>query len=199
MAHIIDNAREKLRNKLRKRRPRGRVAGETYAEIKGKWAKQWLQPDELSDSLFPNKARLYRWLQRWESARRSLKAIEEKPSKALIARHKGLRKAESSIIIQARSGRIGLAGFLHRARVPGYESPNCSCGQGQETPKHILIYCNKYRNVRRELFDNTRRLDFAKLLGTKAGYARASRWLIAYTNLAQFSLAKRLLYEEGTG
>ena len=142
---------------------------------------------------------LQRWCQRWDLAKRSLKAIEEKPSKTLIKRHKGLRKAESAIIIQARSGRIGFASFLHEARVPGYESPICSCGQGHETPRHILIHCTKYSDVRNELYDNNGRLDLTKLLGTKAGYARVSRWLITHTNLAQFSLAKRLLYEEGTG
>src|SRR5215469_5797736 len=53
----------------------------------------------------------------------------------------GLRKAESSILTQIRTGRIGLAAFLNRARVPDFPSPMCQCGQAEETASHIIAYC----------------------------------------------------------
>jgi hypothetical protein len=39
------------------------------------------------------------------------------PAKQVLELHKGLRKAESALLIQARTGRIGLAKFLYRCRV----------------------------------------------------------------------------------
>lgn len=45
------------------------------------------------------------------------------PNRKVLDLHKGLRKAESAISIQARRGRIGLAAFLSKVKVPGYETP----------------------------------------------------------------------------
>ena len=41
---------------------------------------------------------------------------------AILKLHKGLQKAESSMLIQLRTGRTGLRHFLNKVRVPGYES-----------------------------------------------------------------------------
>ena len=43
--------------------------------------------------------------------------------------------------VQARTGRIGLAHFLNKARVPGYETAACRCGLGDETAEHLLLHC----------------------------------------------------------
>jgi hypothetical protein len=55
--------------------------------------------------------------------------------------HSELRKAESSVLIQLRTGRIGLAYFLHKAKVLGFDTGQCRCGQGAETPRHLLLHC----------------------------------------------------------
>jgi hypothetical protein len=55
-----------------------------------------------------------------------------------------LRKAESSLAIELRTGVNGLDAFLFQARVPSVSSPLYSCGRGQQTAKHILISCPQY-------------------------------------------------------
>jgi hypothetical protein len=57
--------------------------------------------------------------------------IRRPPEKAVLKLHSGLRKAESSALIQLRTGRVGLAHFLHKARVPSYETGMCRCGQAE--------------------------------------------------------------------
>jgi hypothetical protein len=51
----------------------------------------------------------------------SSKAIlEDTPlNEAVLKLHSGLRKAESSVLVQARTGRIGLAKFLYNCKVLG--------------------------------------------------------------------------------
>jgi hypothetical protein len=78
----------------------------------------------------------------------SRSALEESPLRRLVARHTDLHKAESAIIVQARSGRIRFANFLCKARVPGFETPRCLCGLTDEISKYIFIECNRFRHAR---------------------------------------------------
>ena len=55
--------------------------------------------------------------------------------------HEHLKKAESSVLVQARTGRIGLAHFLAKVQVPGFETPSCRCELGDETAEHVLLHC----------------------------------------------------------
>jgi hypothetical protein len=55
--------------------------------------------------------------------------------------HLGLQKAESSVLVQARTGRIGLAKFLYNRKVPGIQSAQCQSGAEEETPRHMALYC----------------------------------------------------------
>src|SRR3954468_5538290 len=55
--------------------------------------------------------------------------------------HSGLIKAQSSVLIQMRTGKIGLSAFLFHRKVPGYETPLCTCGQGPQTPEHLFTTC----------------------------------------------------------
>jgi hypothetical protein len=47
------------------------------------------------------------------------------PTKQMLKLHEGLRKAESALLTQARTGRIGLAKFLYRRSVPGFTTATC--------------------------------------------------------------------------
>lgn len=47
------------------------------------------------------------------------------PTKDVLQLHNGLRKAESALLVQARTGRIRLARFLHSRKVPGFETAQC--------------------------------------------------------------------------
>jgi len=117
------------------------------------------------------------------------------PDPKILKLHSGLQKAESSALVQFRTGRTGLAHFLYRARVPGVESDLCSCGNGPETPRHVLIHCEKEIEQRGELRKaGGGRLDLRKLLDTPEGARVAGRWVVRSGRLPQFSLARALLY-----
>jgi hypothetical protein len=80
------------------------------------------------------------------------------------------------MLVQLRTGRTGLRHFLSKAQVPGYQSEQCSCGTGPETPRHILLHCPheaERRTVLREAQGSQLELD--RLLDTpKEPYRRAS-------------------------
>ena len=66
--------------------------------------------------------------------------IKKRLSKRLN-QHEDLRKAQSSLLIQARTEKIGFKGFLFKRKVPEVTSPICSCGQAEETVRHVLTEC----------------------------------------------------------
>ena len=55
--------------------------------------------------------------------------------------HAPLKKAESALATQIRAGKIGLADFLYKRRVPGITSPACPCGWHRQTPEHVIMFC----------------------------------------------------------
>jgi hypothetical protein len=102
------------------------------------------------------------------------------------------------MLVQLQTGRTGLRHFLNKAQVPGYESEQCSCGTGPETPRHVLLDCpheDERRTVLREAQGG--QLDFARLLDTPKGAPLASKWMIRSGRILQFQVAGQLLYEEG--
>ena len=101
--------------------------------------------------------------------------IHRPPDKKVLKLHSNLRKAESTVLIHMRTGRTGLAHFLYKAKVPGWDSAICECGQAPETPRHVLLYCPRERERRIELGNRT---DFVRLLDTLEGAAVASKWMI---------------------
>ena len=114
-------------------------------------------------------------------------------NRAVLKLHSGLRKAESSVLVQARTGRIGLLKFLYNRKVPGVLSAQCRCRNGEETPRHMALFCIEEAGRRQHLRAG-RRLDYQQLIGTSGGARRLAEWLIRSGRLGQFSLARRLLY-----
>jgi hypothetical protein len=159
------------------------------------WLDEWLQaessigPGDRKQST--QKLMLKKWTERWEKLRRShSEVIEQPPQKATLNLHQGLRKAESSIFIQLRTGKIGLADFLHKAKVLGYDTPQCPCGQARETPAHVTVFCSRFQGLRQDL------LNFGSLLSTKEGVRRISRWWLRRDILGQFRVANQLISDD---
>jgi len=50
------------------------------------------------------------------------------------------------MLIQIRTSCIRLALFLYKIRVPGVESLICWCGEGNETPEHVTLWCPEEEN-----------------------------------------------------
>jgi hypothetical protein len=63
----------------------------------------------------------------------------EAPSKSNLAYWKGLRKATLSVLIQLRTGIIGLAEYL--AKIKRKDSLRCGCDMGNQSVRHVLLEC----------------------------------------------------------
>jgi hypothetical protein len=117
-------------------------------------------------------------------------ASTEAPSASRPKLHRQLKKAESSVLVQARTGRIGLAHFLNKAQVPGYETPAFRCRLGDATAKHLLHHC-QLETERRQWRRGTRLSD---LVSEPSSAATTEKWIIQSGRLGQFQLASKLLY-----
>lgn len=71
--------------------------------------------------------------------------------------HARLRKAESSLAVQMRTGKIGLAAFLHARKVP-----------------RVLMFCPE-KDGRREMLKAADTNDYKKLLSTNAGLRASAK------------------------
>ena len=144
---------------------------------------------------------LSRWKWRWEAERPKWGLVEaRKPGRAAVKRHAALRKAESAVITQIRTGRIGLAAFLNMVRVPGIESPACPCGWARETAAHVIAHCPRFAGVRHHITEpHTGRVDIKSLTSSAEGTRRLAKWFIQLQLLPQFNLAEELLYGDEKG
>lgn len=63
--------------------------------------------------------------------------------------HKGLQKDLSSLVVQMRTGKIGLREFLYERRIPAVGHKGCDlCGGGEQTIHHMLLMymtCSRFR------------------------------------------------------
>ena len=73
------------------------------------------------------------------------------PTKKSLRLHRGLTKANSSALIQLRTGRIRLNHFLHK--ISARENDRCGCDEGSQTPKHVLLECSLLADLRQQLFE----------------------------------------------
>jgi ribonuclease HI len=101
-----------------------------------------------------------RWTRRWKASSRakSLRSIDNSaPSKKFLKLTKDLNRSQASIIMQLRTGHIGLN--QHLFRIKKVESPSCPHCRGLtvETVKHFLLDCPFYRRERHELQSKLRR------------------------------------------
>ena len=109
--------------------------------------------------------------------------------------HKGLRKPQSSLIIQLRTGKVGFQAFLFQRRVPGVDDPNCDCGEGM-TVEHVLLRCARWKELRDIELEGQKRSSLRELLGTRQGCLAAVRLVQKTELLAQFQKANLELEEE---
>ena len=114
----------------------------------------------------------------------------EEPSANRLKLYTQLKKAESAVLIQARTGRIGLVYFLSKACIPGFESPAYKCKLGNKTAEHLLLYCQ----LESERRGWRRGATLSDLVSDPKNTAITARWIIQSGRLDQFRLASRLLY-----
>jgi len=134
-----------------------------------------------------------RWKEKWEAAQRSrAEAVPQPPSSKVLTLYQNLHKAESSLLVQLRTGKVGLKDFLHKIGVPDVTSAACACGHERETPEHVTIFCPLHQHAREQLRMNGR-LDFEALLTKVEGVKKVTRWWLRRRILEQFRLADDLI------
>ena len=171
------------------------------SERRQAWAQQWAEGNPRAALLRDWEARRQQ-LQRAAYERRGRRFFEpaEDTEASLRGwkRHKGLRKYESSVLTQARTGAIGLRAFLFRRGVPEVATPLCRCGEAPETAFHVVAECEQLESARGPLRDalapralRTRR-DLASLLEDRRTARIVARWLVSSGRLPEFTLARRI-------
>ena len=139
---------------------------------------------------------LREWRERWKSSTKGRVSVaaQEPPSKKRLELHKDLAKAESSVLVQARTEVIGLRDYLFHRKVPTIDSPYCeTCEQYRETPSHLLTACS-HENERRTWRRDT---TFRAMVTDPLLVKRTTSWMIRSGRISQFKLAGRLLYGDG--
>ena len=88
------------------------------------------------------------WETLWakEMTSRPTRRLIEAPTKKTLEYWSGLRKATASILMQLRTGRIGLSAYLHR--INRRESARCGCDLGSQTVIHVLLECPLHQDER---------------------------------------------------
>ncbi|KAF5697000.1 hypothetical protein FGLOB1_13100 [Fusarium globosum] len=103
-----------------------------------------------------------------------------------LKRYRGLSRAQSTMLIQCRTGYIALNKYLHW--INAYESPLCDCGAADETVFHAFIQCEMLATARIELYTALGHRDFYRMLSEKPEIA--ADWAITHFEIPQFECAK---------
>jgi hypothetical protein len=167
------------------------------------WAKTW------TEDLLPEDILWVHWKRRWlqhageppDRRRAPAPASRAIFSYDALKKHKDLRKHESSLLTQIRTGKVGLRAFLFERKVPEVATPRCPCGEAPETAAHLALDCRDLAQQREEL----RRLlspkpwrtyrDFVSATAKKKSAQTLVRWLLSTGRFPEFRLAERYRVE----
>ena len=118
------------------------------------------------------------WITGWKAETRgsALRKIQQKPSPQVLRLHKAPRPV-SSLIVQMRTGKIGLRQFLFRRKVAGIEDDQCPCGQGVESVHHVLLTAGYTANKEKPLDSGMGTGFRALILASKEYWPHRSRLL----------------------
>jgi hypothetical protein len=76
---------------------------------------------------------------------------------------------------------------------PEMESASCRCGWGNQTAKHVIMFC-PLMNDRNQLFKDVDINDYHVMTHSGKRLKTIVKWLLQHDLLQQFSLAIELLY-----
>src|SRR5450432_284691 len=212
MAQLIRSLSAPIRRQVlgrRWKRTSSRLAkNQTPFETARTDALKWFEKDDFESCDGTLKTRVLKnWKTRWREKATGLRregdqsitdspAIPEdtEPTAKVLALHKNLQKAESLVLVQARTGCIGLKQFLYKRRVPGVTSPNCTCSHDAETARHLVLYCTEYpdKTALNQFTTRQRPVDYRRLIGIPGRTKALAKWLIDTGRIPQYSLAKEL-------
>ncbi|KAJ5159354.1 zinc knuckle domain protein [Penicillium coprophilum] len=132
------------------------------------------------------------WEKAWKkggsrrTARRTRRMIEA-PNKSNLTYWKGLRKATTSVLIQLRTGIIGLAEYL--SKIKRKDSPRCQCDLGNQSVRHVLLECPLLEELRTDMMEEL----FGEGVSTTLGEQAMLTEVKAAPIVAKFMIASGLL------
>lgn len=198
--HIISEV-HKMDRVLMRRRGRGRPRklaepSPMHTDERSRWLQRW-QGEHSS----PQDALGQEWRARWEKKQR--KAVRGRPrtptddpffDDTALLLHSGLSKAESSALVQARTEKIGLRGFLFTMKVPDISTPLCECGTSRERLVHLALYCPIERDRFASIFpDITTAEELRTALSTPTRTKQLAQWILSLKRLSMYRLYRRIL------
>lgn len=122
------------------------------------------------------------WTRLWARQRgaKPTKRIIEQPTKKILTYWSGLRKATTSVLIQLRTGKIGLNHYL--SRIKRRETARCSCNLGAQTPRHVVLICPLLQDLRKAMWERLRDVPGLRL-GTLENLLTEKRAAVAVAEL----------------
>lgn len=131
------------------------------------------------------------WERAWEKegTGRPTKRLIQVPGKKVLRYWKGLRKATSSVLMQLRTGRIGLNQYLSRINIR--ENARCEYELGNQTPRHVVTECPLLSELRADMWRTlrnrvSRAIDFNDLLTEPKAAPALADFMIQTGLLGQF-------------
>ena len=127
------------------------------------------------------------WELQWqaEASGSVTRKLTEAPAKSILKLHVGLHRALSSVIVQLRTGKIGLKDYLYR--INKVNTRECLCGWGRQTISHTLFECPTHHSIRSQtIWKDHRVSDLGQILNTPK-LAKAAAQFVTWTRiLGQF-------------
>ncbi len=120
--------------------------------------------------------------------------LTPEPSASVLHKFNTMSWAESSMIVQARKGKIGLRSYLHS--IGAEDSWNCSCEEEAKSVQHILLCCPEFEELKETMWEIRRETDLKTLLRSLELAKLAAQFLNNTRLLPQFSHANLSSTEE---
>ncbi len=95
-----------------------------------------------------------KWEEEWQNGTkgRELFKIAPSPTRKVLHIHGKLTKWVRLLIVQMRTGKIGLRKFLHERNLPEVKDARCGCKRGEEIVRHVLTECIRFKERRRTIW-----------------------------------------------
>jgi hypothetical protein len=139
-----------------------------------------------------------RWENDWKSCHhgRELYELTPTPTRKVLRVHQDLHRALSTIIVQMRTGKIGLRHYLYQRGVPDVPNSDCQCGRATQSVRHILLACPTFSGLREEIFGGRSggpegEGSVKKILNTPKLAIQAAKFMLRTGLLGQFGAVRR--------
>jgi hypothetical protein len=134
------------------------------------------------------------WEKRWQAHQHGgiYYPYAPTPHKSYLAAHDDRKKALSSVVIQMKTGEVGLNSYLHGIRPDKAPTDRCrGCLTQRETIHHVLIDCPSFRMDRQKYWTEGTPHSLREIFTDTQKTATAARLLLSLALLDQFSWVKK--------